>query len=577
MDFSNVANGTSEFDHCAAPHVSQTSNTPEEWSISHEDIYTSSSVLNLLNTSHYAGNLSIEHERKIEEVRNLLKSKGESESPLDSLLFVDAIQRVGVSSHFQQEIETILRQMYTATSESMYGFNTLHDVSLLFRLLREHGLFISSDVFKNFRGKDGMFNVELSQDIRSLMELYEAAQFGVEGEDILDEAVEFSRQQLNKCSSELDIDGKWSKVVANTLRHPYHKSIARLTGKDFFMRDCKGLKEEERTLRELAILELHLGRSVYQQELLQVSRWWSGLGLAENLKIARNQPVKWYTWCMAGLIDDISLSQQRIELTKPIAFIYLIDDIYDLYGKLDELIIFTEAVNKWDYATIDMLPDYMKMCYRALLDTTNEIAHKIYEMHGYNPIDYLKAAWSTLCDAFLLEAKWLDFGKLPMADEYLENGKVSSGVPMVLVHLFFLLDNGGAHGGPKNLSDVSQLISNVATLLRLWDDLGTAKDENQDGKDGSYLDCYMQDNNGLVGLEQAREKVKDLIAKEWRSLNEECFHRNHFGSPSFKKACLNMARMIPLMYGYDDNRRLPVLQEYVYFTLFNNDLSSNLH
>lgn len=78
-------------------------------------------------------------------------------------------------------------------------------------------------------------------------------------------------------------------------------------------------------------------------------RWWKELGLAKELKFARDQPVKWYIWSMACLTDP-KLSEERVELTKPISFIYLIDDIFDVYGTLDELILFTEAVNRYIYA-----------------------------------------------------------------------------------------------------------------------------------------------------------------------------------------------------------------------------------
>lgn len=82
----------------------------------------------------------------------------------------------------------------------------------------------------------------------------------------------------------------------------------------------------------------------------------------------------------------------------------------------------------------------------------------------------MNVQWASLCIAFLVEAKWLRSKNLPGAKEYLTNGKVSSGVHVVLVHLFFLLGYSGT-----NLDDVSPLISSVATILRLWDDLGTAQ------------------------------------------------------------------------------------------------------
>lgn len=81
---------------------------------------------------------------------------------------------------------------------------------------------------------------------------------------------------------------------------------------------------------------------------VNTNRWWNDLGLAQELTLARNEPLNWYLFPMAGLTDP-SLSEQRIELTKPIALIFLIDDIFDVYGKLDELILFTEEVNRYKW------------------------------------------------------------------------------------------------------------------------------------------------------------------------------------------------------------------------------------
>ncbi|KAL0288569.1 UNVERIFIED_CONTAM: Tricyclene synthase Oc15, chloroplastic [Sesamum calycinum] len=215
-----------------------------------------------------------------------------------------------------------------------------------------------------------------------------------------------------------------------------------------------------------------------------------------------------------------------------------------------------------------MLPEYMRMSYKALVDTTNEIAHNIHKKHGHNPINALKATWASLCDAFLVEARWFARGELPTAEEYLKNGKVSTGMHVVLVHLFFLLGLGGGTDDEEiiNLNHTSKLTSSIATILRLWDDLGSSKDEQQDGEDGSYITCYMKDEPNVTA-EQARQHVVDMILHEWRNLNQECFRLNHFSAASFKRSSLNLARMIPLMYTYDENQRLPLLEEYIRSTL----------
>lgn len=74
-------------------------------------------------------------------------------------------------------------------------------------------------------------------------------------------------------------------------------------------------------------------------------RWWKDLGLSTELRFARDQPLKWYMWSMSCLTDP-SLSEQRIELTKPVSMIYIIDDIFDVYGTLDELVCFTEVISR---------------------------------------------------------------------------------------------------------------------------------------------------------------------------------------------------------------------------------------
>ena len=66
--------------------------------------------------------------------------------------------------------------------------------------------------------------------------------------------------------------------------------------------------------------------------------------MANELKFARDQPLKWYMWPMASLTDPI-LSEQRVELTKPLALLYIIDDIFDVHEALDELKHITEVVN----------------------------------------------------------------------------------------------------------------------------------------------------------------------------------------------------------------------------------------
>ncbi|KAI8001434.1 hypothetical protein LOK49_LG09G01717 [Camellia lanceoleosa] len=327
-----------------------------------------------------------------------------------------------------------------------------------------------------------------------------------------------------------------------------------------FLSDYTNPSEWENVLQELAKMDFNMVQFTHRKEILQVSKWWKDTGLASELKFARDQPLKWYMWPMAALTDP-RFSEQRVELTKPISFIYLIDDIFDVYGTLEELTLFTEVVNRWELGAVEQLPEYMKICFKALDDITNHIAYKVYREHGWNPIDSLRRTWASLCNAFLVEAKWFDSGHLPKPEEYLKNGVISSGVHVVLVHTFFLLGHNITKQNVNLVNDNPGIVTSTATILRLFDDLGSAKDENQDGKDGSYVQCYMKENN-CSSVDAARKQVIHMISEAWKSLNKECLSPNPF-SPTFTKGSLNIARMVPLMYSYDDKQNLPVLEEYM--------------
>ncbi|KAA8515440.1 hypothetical protein F0562_018949 [Nyssa sinensis] len=505
----------------------------------------------------------IEHARKLKEVRHLFSKVGDDD-PLQGLIMIDAIQRLGFDYYFQEEIEAVLQRQYMAISDTHFDKNDLYEVSLRFRLLRQEGHNVLADVFNIFRGKDGVFKEKLSTDIKGLMGLYEASHLSMEGEEILDEAANFSSRHLNAWVTNLG-DHHQARIVRTTLQYPYHKSLARFTGKSF-LRDFKGTNEWENLLRELANLDCQLLQSIHQKEMLQVSEWWKELGLAKQLKFARDQPLKWYMWSMV-VFTDPSLSEQRIDLTKPISLVYIIDDIFDVYGTLDDLTLFTEAVNRWEFAAIEKLPDYMKICFKALYDITNEISNKVYREHGFNPIVSLQKTWASLCNAFLVEAKWFASGHWPTAEDYLKNGIVSSGVYVVLIHIFFLLGHGTTKETANLVNEITQgIISSVAKILRLWDDLGDAKDENQDGHDGSYIEYYMKEHQGL-SVKVAKQHVNGMISDSWKCLNQGCISPNPL-SASFIKACLNAARMVPLMYNYDDNHQLPLLQDHIKSMLF---------
>ncbi|CAI0407016.1 unnamed protein product [Linum tenue] len=484
------------------------------------------------------------------------------------LRMIDALQRLGLDHHFEGEIEAVLNRQYDiVVDDDSTASHDLVETSLRFRLLRQQGCRAPSDVFQNFINKDGKLQSKSEQDIMGLIELYEASYWATKEETTLVEAGELCAHLLDSARS-----SSTTTLQDYTVRHPSHRSLPKCHIRNYLSNFHGGSTTKhyyEDTLADLARLEFNMNQSVCLQEVVHVSKWWKELGLAEELEFARNEPMKWCMWPLTTLIDS-KFSEERVELAKPISFVYLVDDIFDVYGSLDELTLFTEIVDRWDVASADQLPDYMRKCFMALHHVTNEIGYKVYKRHGCNQIHSLRQAWAKLFKAFLVEAKWFKGGKSPSAEAYLKNGIVSSGVQVVLVHLFFLLGQGLTQRNEDLVNgDDPPVISSVAKILRLWDDLSST-DEEQDGEDGSYVNFYLMENP-QCSIDEAKVHVMDMIEETWKQLNHEFLSITPFPLV-FNRAAHNSAKMVPLMYGcgvdVDQTRRLPKLEDHIKSMLF---------
>ena len=76
-----------------------------------------------------------------EEVRRELMAAADNPSQL--LNFIDAVQRLGVAYHFEQEIEEALQHIYNSFHDLNDIDGDLYNVALGFRLLRQQGYSIS--------------------------------------------------------------------------------------------------------------------------------------------------------------------------------------------------------------------------------------------------------------------------------------------------------------------------------------------------------------------------------------------------------------------------------------------------
>jgi len=69
------------------------------------------------------------------------------------------------------------------------------------------------------------------------------------------------------------------------------------------------------------------------------------MGLASKLSFSRDRLMECFFWTV-GMDFEPQFSDLRKGLTKVTSLITTIDDVYDVYGTLDELELFTAAVER---------------------------------------------------------------------------------------------------------------------------------------------------------------------------------------------------------------------------------------
>lgn len=126
------------------------------------------------------------------------------------------------------------------------------------------------DIFNKFKDEQGNFKSSLKDDARGLLSLYNAAYLGIRGENILDEAITFTKCQLTSLLS--DLEQPLSTKVSLALESPFYRSMKR-----HFARNYMSIYEKDEArndaILELATLDFNLLQSLHWKELKKVSQY----------------------------------------------------------------------------------------------------------------------------------------------------------------------------------------------------------------------------------------------------------------------------------------------------------------
>ncbi|KAL7204543.1 hypothetical protein ACSBR2_017586 [Camellia fascicularis] len=161
-------------------------------------------------------------------------------------------------------------------------------------------------------------------------------------------------------------------LVTHALEMPLHWRVLRLEAR-WFIDVYKRRLDVNPTFLHLTKLDYNILQTTYQEDLKHMSRWWRRIGLGEKLSFARDRLMENFLWTV-GVDFKPQFGHRRRMATIVNALITTIDDVYDVYGTMDELVLFTNAVERWDISEMEQLPTYMRICFLALFNSINEIA-----------------------------------------------------------------------------------------------------------------------------------------------------------------------------------------------------------
>ncbi|CAI8614208.1 unnamed protein product [Vicia faba] len=333
---------------------------------------------------------------------------------------VDRLERLGVSRYFKQEIEDSLNYLsrYWTEKGICWARNSevqdIDDTAMGFRLLRLHGYHVSPDVFKHFEksGEFVCFAGQLNQAVTGMFNLYRASQVQFKGEEVLENAKNFSTKYLSKKRFANELLDKWIITkdlpgeVGYALDMPWYASLPRVEAR-FYLEQYGGKNDvwigktlyrmplvNNDVYLELAKLDYNNCQAVHNKEWEEIKRWYLESEL-EGLGLSKKSLLYAYFVAAANIFEP-DRSLERLAWAKTAALIRTLKSYFEnvetrdaFVEQLNEFITRGNNSNKWSKNERD------DKLLGVLLTTLDFIGFQMFTCHDQENSHYLNRMWQS--------------------------------------------------------------------------------------------------------------------------------------------------------------------------------------
>ncbi|PWA76613.1 E-beta-farnesene synthase 2 [Artemisia annua] len=383
-------------------------------------------------------------------------------------------------------------------------------------------------------GEDGTFKESLCNDAQGKLALYKVAYMRVEGEQVRDKALEFTKIHLDIIAKDPSCDSSLRTQIQQALKQPLRRSLAWLEALRYIPIYQQETSHNE-VLLKLAKLDFNVLQSMHKKELSQICKWWKDLDMQNKLPYVRDRVIEGYLWILS-IYYEPQYSQTRIFLMKTCMWLVVLDDTFDNYGTYEELEIFTQAVERWSISCLDKLPEYMKLVYQELVNSHMEMEELLEKEGKQYQIHNVREMAKEVVRNYLVEAKWLKEGCIPTLEECISVSMVTSTYGLIIARSYVGRGDIVTEESFKWVSRYPPIVKASCVILRLMDDIVSHKEKQERCHVASSIECYAKESG--ASEEQACAFISKKVEDGWKVINKESLRPTDV--PFFFLLCLQL-------------------------------------